>query len=116
MTGISARIKKLRTERNLNQAQIASYLGITQQSYSHYEQNQRELPTRHVVKIAQFYHVSSEYLLGVSTCRFTNFDLNADFIQDISFQHLITILNKLNNKKRLELVHFLSYLDSANQK
>ena len=40
----------------------------------------------------------SDYLLGVSTCRFTNFDLNADFIQDISFQHLITILIELSGE------------------
>ena len=55
MGNIANRIKNLRQEKNFKQWQIAKYLDITQQSYSYYEQSKRELPMRHIVKIAEFY-------------------------------------------------------------
>lgn len=61
MGNIANRIKNLRQEKNFKQWQIAKYLDITQQSYSYYEQSKRELPMRHIVKIAEFYNVSTDW-------------------------------------------------------
>ncbi len=115
MIDISARIRKLRKEHNLKQQQIADYLGISQQSYSHYEQDKRELPVRHIVKIAAFYNVSSDYLLGTSPCRTGEFDLTTNYIQDIPLKNILLVLNKLNRHNRLELVRFLTFLENSNE-
>ena len=116
MDNISARIKKLRMENNIKQRQLADYLGISQQSYSHYEQSQRELPIRYIVKIAKFYNVSTDYLLGTSTCRYGYFDLNSDFVQDVPLKNVLLSLNQLNKHNRLELVRFLFYLEESQRK
>lgn len=116
MMNVSTRIKELRKEKDLKQQQLADYLGISQQSYSHYEQNKRELPVRHIVKLSKFYNVSTDYLLGTSPRRFGTFDLNSNFIQDVSLKTLLSILNRLSPNSRQELIRFLSYLDAAPKK
>lgn len=58
------RIRDLREDRDLNQRQLAEYLNCSQQVYSNYELGQRDIPTDVLIKLADFYHVSIDYLLG----------------------------------------------------
>ena len=57
-------ITLLRNERNLTQKQAAESLGITQAVLSHYERGFRECGLDFVVRVADFYEVSADYLLG----------------------------------------------------
>ena len=58
------RIRDLREDRDLKQKQLAEYLSCSQQVYSNYELGQRDIPTDVLIKLANFYHVSIDYLLG----------------------------------------------------
>ena len=58
------RLKDLREDRDLMQKEIAAVLGIDQRVYSNYETGKREIPTRIVVKLADFYKTSTDYILG----------------------------------------------------
>ena len=58
MTNVHVKIKNLREESRLKQRQVADYLGISQQAYSYYELDKRELPARHVVNLAKLYNVA----------------------------------------------------------
>ena len=58
------RIRDLRIDRDLNQQQIADYLGMSQTGYSKYEVGTNDIPTQILIKLAQFYDVSIDYLLG----------------------------------------------------
>ncbi|MBP3327912.1 MAG: helix-turn-helix transcriptional regulator [Clostridia bacterium] len=58
------RLKDLREDRDLMQKEIAAVLGIDQRVYSNYETGKREIPTRFVVKLADFYKTSTDYILG----------------------------------------------------
>ena len=58
------RIRDLREDRDLKQRQLAEYLNCSQQVYSNYELGQRDIPTDVLIKLADFYHVSIDYLLG----------------------------------------------------
>lgn len=58
------RIRDLREDRDLKQWQLAEYLNCSQQVYSNYELGQRDIPTDVLIKLADFYHVSIDYLLG----------------------------------------------------
>ena len=58
------RLKDLREDRDLVQKEVAAILGIDQRVYSNYETGKREIPTRFVVKLADFYHTSTDYILG----------------------------------------------------
>ena len=58
------RIRDLREDRDLKQRQVAEYLNCSQQVYSNYELGQRDIPTDVLIKLANFYDVSIDYLLG----------------------------------------------------
>ena len=60
------KLKDLREDKDLMQKQIADILGIDQRVYSNYETGKREIPTRYIIKLAEFYSVSSDYILGIS--------------------------------------------------
>lgn len=61
------RIRELREDRDLSQADIAKLLKTTQQMYSRYEKGTCEMPIRHLNTLCDFYGVSSDYILGRET-------------------------------------------------
>lgn len=62
---ISTKLKKLRQEKKLSQAQIAEILETTQQHYSTYENGKHEPPLKHIVTLCKFYDISADWLLGI---------------------------------------------------
>ena len=60
------RIKNLREDLDYTQEYVASYLGTSQTMYARYERGANELPIRHLLSLCQLYHVSSDYILGLS--------------------------------------------------
>lgn len=57
-------IRKLRIDRGLTQAQLAAILNIRQNTYSQYEGGTLNYPVEALLKLADFYGVSVDYLLG----------------------------------------------------
>ncbi len=60
------RIRDLREDRDLMQKDIAEYLKCTQVCYSYYENGKRSVPTEVLIKLAEFYGTSVDYLLGLT--------------------------------------------------
>ncbi|MBQ6180074.1 MAG: helix-turn-helix transcriptional regulator [Ruminococcus sp.] len=58
------RLKDLREDMDMQQSDVAKLLNTTQPQYSRYETGERELPLRHLVTLADFYNVSTDYILG----------------------------------------------------
>ncbi len=58
------RIRDLREDHDLKQSDMAGYLKCTQVCYSYYENGQRDIPTDVIIKLADYYNVSIDYLLG----------------------------------------------------
>ena len=58
------RIKNLRKSRELNQVQLAEKLGVKKQSISNWENDNIMPSVDMLIKIADFFHVSTDYLLG----------------------------------------------------
>ena len=58
------RLKNLREDKDLMQKEVASVLGIDQRVYSNYETGKREIPTRFVVILADYYNTTTDYILG----------------------------------------------------
>ena len=58
------RIRDLRTDRDMNQTQIANMLGMSQTGYSKYETGENDIPTQILIRLARFYDPSIDYLLG----------------------------------------------------
>lgn len=60
------RIRDLREDSDLKQHEIAKYLVCDQSLYSKYEREERPLPLEFAVKLAQYYGVSVDYLVGLT--------------------------------------------------
>lgn len=59
------RIRGLREDKELTQAQIAQLLDTTRNQIGKYERGEQELPIRHLITLAKFYNVSSDFILGL---------------------------------------------------
>ncbi len=60
------RIRDLREDNDLSQRKVAEYLQCTQVCYSYYEIGKRDVPVAVMAKLAKFYGVSVDYLLGLT--------------------------------------------------
>lgn len=58
------RLKDLREDKDMTQTQISELLGIRQTVYSRYERGFQTIPVEHLIKLADFYEVSTDYILG----------------------------------------------------
>ncbi len=60
------RIRSLRQDHDYTQKQIADLLNIAQTTYSDYEHGRAAISVDSLIKLAKFYHVSLDYLVGLS--------------------------------------------------
>lgn len=58
------RIQDLRVDSDLSQKQISEVLHISQRSYSHYETGSRGIPIEMLIRLADYYNTSIDYLVG----------------------------------------------------
>ena len=58
------RIRNLREDKDLNLTQVAQILHCSQRTYSYYESGGHDIPTEVLIRLADFYDVSIDYLLG----------------------------------------------------
>lgn len=61
---VAKRMTELRTSLNLSQAKLSRELGISQSAINRYEHNQSSVPESAIIKYADFFDVSADYLLG----------------------------------------------------
>ena len=58
------RIKNLRIDHDVKQIEIAHHLGVSQNTYSDYELGKINVPVDIIIKIADYYNVSTDYILN----------------------------------------------------
>ena len=63
------RIRDLREDNDLKQKDLASYLSVDQSTYSDYENGRINVPVDMLIKIAEYYNVSLDYLVGRSNTK-----------------------------------------------
>lgn len=68
------RIRDLRIDRDLTQQQIAQLLNISQATYSRYENGNLDVPSSVLIKLANFYNVSVDYILGQTNIAKRSYD------------------------------------------
>jgi len=69
MTTFGARLKKERESRDLSQQELANRLNLSQSSIAYYEKDKKQPPQNTLAKIADFFEVSVDYLLGRTDAR-----------------------------------------------
>lgn len=61
---IYRRLRDMREDKDLRQREIAEILNVSQTTYSRYESGELEIPSAALIKLADFYGVSVDYILG----------------------------------------------------
>ena len=67
LRSVADRLKTLRKESGRTQAELARLLGITRSGVNAWEMGLSVPSTPYIVELAKFYHVSTDYILGVET-------------------------------------------------
>lgn len=65
---MNLRIRALRKDKYLTQTKLAKLLGCTQLTYSIYESGEITIDIYNLIKLAKFYNISCDYLLGIQRC------------------------------------------------
>ena len=63
------RLEDLRIDNDKTQAEIAEYLGRQREVYRRYEKGTRQIPVDFLIRLAAFYNVSTDYLLGLTNSK-----------------------------------------------
>ena len=87
-------IKNLRQSRNLNQVQLAASLNVSKQTVSNWENNNILLSIDMLVKISQFFSVSTDYLLELDTRNY----IEVTDLTDIQLAHVRQIIDDIKGK------------------
>lgn len=59
------RLKQLRADRDLSQAEVAKAIGTSQSYYSKQELGKKPIPLGQLIKLCQYFQVSADYILGL---------------------------------------------------
>lgn len=91
---LSEQIKNLRTAKGINQVELAKCLGVTKQSVSNWE-NENIMPSIDMlIKIAEYFGVTTDFLLGLSK----NHTLNTTGLSETQIAHIQTLIDDIRGK------------------
>ena len=96
----SYRLKKLRGEKNQND--VARDIGISRATLSYYESGERKPDINTLYALANYYNVSSDYLIGLSDVAVPEIDTQAISQKTGLSQRAISYLSSLNTSQRSE--------------
>lgn len=106
-------IRDLREDSDIKQKTVAEYLGVSQQTYSNYENGHREIPIWVVVKLSKYYKVSADYLLGTDSGYLGNTNLSGKYLGDTTMHDVVYDLQTLKAKDRHDLLKYIKFLKDS---
>ena len=95
MVNMGKKLKALRLEKNFTQKQIAERIGLATSAVSSYESGMRYPSYDVLVKLARIFHVSTDYLLGMTNTR--NIDVTG--LTDDEIELIVRLTDILKNQK-----------------
>lgn len=106
-------IRELREDKDIKQKTIAEYLGVSQQTYSNYENGYREIPIWVLRKLSEFYEVSTDYLLGANTEYPGSTNLSIKYVGDTTMHDVVYDIQNLNHRDRRDLLRYIKFLKNG---
>jgi len=114
MKEIHTVIRNLREDHDNTQAEIATFLGISQQYYSQYERGSYEIPVRHLISIADLYGASMDYVTGLSSFEKRVEDAEQPFTAETTVGDFMSSVLKLDLQARVAVKEFVEFQLSKN--
>lgn len=110
MIVLATRIQQLREEQHMTQVRLSIELGVSQETVSAYEKGKHYPSVSTLIQLSQLFHVSCDYILGLSDCRY------ADFPSSLSAQEqkLLSNYQQLSEIKQGKLLAYLDGLTDNN--
>lgn len=107
---LGGRILALRAQRNICQKELAIYLHVSISTISNYENDVHEpdLPT--LVKLADYFNVSTDYLLNRTKYAYPISNLETQMIAEYSFSSILNTALQLTSSSQTDLVNYLAML------
>lgn len=102
---IGIRLKELRAATNKTQADVASYLGISRASYSHFENDRNEPDNITLSKLADYFNVTTDYLLGRKVKQLASNNRNEK--ADLVAAHIDDDVSESDMKQITDFIDFL---------
>lgn len=82
------RLRELRIQKELTQEDLAKYIGVSRTTYAMYEQGNRQMDYESLLKLADYFQVSLDYLFGR-----TDFPINFDSYSEDEKEFILKALN-----------------------
>lgn len=95
---LAKKIRELRNEKGISQSSLANHLGLTQQAIAKWEKGIAEPDSVTLNKLASFFNVSVDFLLGRTNVRNSNNNTDEDFPDDVKV--LMRSVSKLTDKQK----------------
>lgn len=110
MKVINEILRELREDHDLTQATVASVIGVQQQYYSKYETGEYEIPVRHIITLAKYYKITSDFLLGLTEFK-ENYDrLERPVTGDMTAGKILNDILSLNTDGRKAVIEYIDLL------
>lgn len=109
-TSLGYKIYTLRTKNNMGQKEFAKYLHVSTSTISNYENNKYEpdLPT--LVKIADYFNVSTDYLLNRTDYVYPLSLLEQQMVSDYTYSNILNTVIQLSSAGQTDLINYLDML------
>ncbi len=108
MKNCSEMIRALREDHDLTQTDVAKVLGTSQQYYSKYENERIEIPVRVVAILADYYGVSTDYLLGRVEYSASVQSLDAFLAQNTALANMLSTMQQLSPQSQQAVFEYVS--------
>ena len=105
MTITAKRLRELREKKQVSQDDVSKFLGVERTTYTSYESG-RSRPVRVLNKLAEYYNVSIDYLLGLADLPLPK-EVNINTLSDTEKQ-LIFNFRSLNNKGKEKIIQYVA--------
>ena len=104
-------LNRLRTERGISQKDLASELQVSTGTISNYENNIHFPNPEALCKIAFYFHVSTDFLLGRTECRFSIGELDLPINEIYTLDNIMELLPLLSVEDCQNLLQYLTMLE-----
>ncbi|WP_027092437.1 helix-turn-helix domain-containing protein [Cohnella thermotolerans] len=96
------RLRELRLQRSLSQEEVARHIGITRSAYSHYEINNRQPVYGTLIKLASFFDVSLDYIIGGNSSRQPQ-----EMAETSDSREILKLIKDMNQEQRKQSIGLL---------